>query len=483
MNKSETPFFHSIQSVFCDKSDALPVPIRLIMAADFEDMHQRASVSFSSQMDQSGFTGKERQICVLRNDQGAVAEILMGIVFPVGFYAFSHLFERLKSEFSPDFLKKTAFQIDSSMSPEDAAQACIGWALCSYKFDLYKKEKNKAALPVLVWPHNADRLRVTAMVEGLCLVKTLVNIPANDLGTDELADAAAQVARQGRANFQRIVDKDLLDQNFPMIYDVGKASPRRPQLIEINCGSDDHPLVTLVGKGVVFDTGGLDLKPPPFMLLMKKDMGGAAHVLGLAHIILTLKLPVKLRVLVAAAENSVSGESFRPGDVLKSRKGLSVEIGDTDAEGRLVVGDALTYACEGEKKPALIIDFCTLTGSARAALGYDIPAFFSNRDDLIDELKTIGMSAEDPVWPLPLYQPYLKEMSSAIADINNIGSGKAGAIHGGLFLQQFVDSSIPWIHMDCYAWEQSGKPGRPQGGADTGLRAVLQLIEKRFGQR
>jgi leucyl aminopeptidase len=237
--------------------------------------------------------------------------------------------------------------------------------------------------------------------------------------------------------------------------------------------------LTLVGKGVVFDTGGLDLKPPAFMGLMKKDMGGSAHVLGLAHIIMSLKLPVRLRVLVAVAENAVGGASFRPGDIIKSRKGLSVEIGDTDAEGRLVVGDALAYACEG-RKPDLLIDFCTLTGSARAALGYDIPAYFTNKDEHIDDLRNIGMQCEDPVWPLPLYQPYLKEMNSPIADINNIGSGKAGAIHGALFLQQFVDASVEWIHLDCYAWEQSGKAGRPQGGADTGLRSVLKLIEKRF---
>lgn len=336
--------------------------------------------------------------------------------------------------------------------------------------------------PVLVWPEGVDKKRVAAIVEGLCLVKTLINIPSNRLGTDELADAAAQVARQGRASFLRIVDKDLIDQNFPMIYEVGKASPRRPQLIDINWGDEDHPRLTLVGKGVVFDTGGLDLKPPAFMLLMKKDMGGAAHVLALAHVIMALQLPVRLRVLISAAENSVGGESFRPGDVLNSRKGLTVEVGDTDAEGRLVVADALTYACEGEK-PDLVVDYCTLTGSARAALGYDIPAFFSNKDSLLEDLKNLGAANEDPVWPLPLWQPYLKEMNSAIADINNIGTGKAGAVHGALFLQQFIDPSVDWIHMDCYAWEQSGKPGRPQGGADTGLRSMLALLEKRYGGR
>ncbi len=480
MNKQPDLHFHSIAPVFADAPAGTVIPIRLIKAADYDDVHGRASASFSRQMEQSGFLGKDRQLCILRNEQGSVIEILAGVPAALSLYSFAFIHEKLKADFASDFFKGVVFKIDGALSANDATTAAIGWGLASYRFEAYKKDKNKNFLPVLVWPDNADKKRVTAMVEGLCLIKTLINIPANDLGTDELADAAAQVARQNRGTFYRIVDKDLLEHNFPMIYEVGKASPRRPQLIEINWGKDEHPMLTLVGKGVVFDTGGLDIKPPPFMLLMKKDMGGAAHVLGLAHVIMSLNLPVRLRVLIAAAENSIGGEAFRPGDVISSRKGLSVEIGDTDAEGRLVVGDALTYASEGDKKPELIVDFCTLTGSARAALGFDIPAFFSNREELLDELKNFGMKNEDPVWPLPLWQPYLKEMNSAIADINNVGSGKAGAIHGGLFLQQFVDPAIDWIHMDCYAWEQSGKPGRPQGGADTGMRAVLKLIEKRF---
>lgn len=472
-------YFHSLDPVLRDSAAGPVVPIRLVTAASFEDYNQRASVSFSRQGEQAGFSGKDKQVCVLRDDQGAIAEILAGVTAPLSLYAFSTIFEKIRAEFSADFLKDTTFEIAGALSDAEATQAAIGWGIASYRFDMFKKDKT-ANLPALIWPAKADRKRVKAMVESLCLVKTLVNMPANILGTDELADAAAQIARQSRATFYRIVDKDLLEQNFPMIYDVGKASPRRPQLIEINWGEEEHPHVTLVGKGIVFDTGGLDLKPPPFMLLMKKDMGGAAHVLGIAHTIMSLNLPVRLRVLIAAAENAVGGESFRPGDVLKSRKGLSVEVSDTDAEGRLVVADALAYACEPARKPDLIVDFCTLTGSARAALGYDIPGVFSNRDALADELKAIGMKSEDPVWPLPLYQPYLKEMSSSVADLNNIGSGKAGAIHGGLFLQQFVDPSIDWIHMDCYAWEQSGKAGRPAGGADTGMRAVLQLIERKF---
>jgi leucyl aminopeptidase len=455
-----SPYFYSSESSFTDSADKA-IPLRLIRSVDFDDLQTRASASFSRQMEQTGFTGKEKQLCILRDEKGDIAEILAGVTFPIGFYAFAHIHEQLKAAFTADFLKSAKFKLDKTLGADDVQNAATGWALAGYRFDLYKKEKGKHIAAVLVWPEGADKKRVTAMVEGLCLIKTLINIPANHLGTDELSEAAAQVARQGRATFSRIVDKDLLEQNFPMI-------------------SDDHPMVTLVGKGIVFDTGGLDLKPPPFMLLMKKDMGGAAHVLGLAHVIMALNLPVRLRVLIAIAENSVGGAAFRPGDVLSSRKGITVEVSDTDAEGRLVVGDALTYASEGDKKPELIVDFCTLTGSARAALGYDIPAFFSNRDELLDDLKKLGQAHEDPIWPLPLWQPYLKEMNSSIADLNNIGSGKAGAVHGALFLHQFVDNTIDWVHMDCYAWEQSGKAGRPQGGADTGMRAVLKLIEKRF---
>lgn len=481
MNTAASPLYiHSLESVLVEKSEKTVIPVTLITAAAYEEYHARASASFSRQMEEAGFVGKDRQVCILRNPEGAVVEIIVGCTFPLSLYTFASISDSLRAQFSSTFLKENTFKLETHLTEKDATNAVIGWGLASYRFYVFRKDQKPIVFPVLIWPDKADRKRATLMVESLCLIKTLINMPANHLGTEELADAAAQVARLGRGTFMRIVDQELIEQNFPMIYEVGKGSPRRPQLVEITWGEDDHPALTLVGKGVVFDTGGLDLKPPPFMLLMKKDMGGSAHVLALAHFIMGMQLPVKLRVLISIAENSVSGESFRPGDVIQSRKGLSVEVSDTDAEGRLVVADALTYACEAEKKPQLLIDFCTLTGSARAALGFDIPAYFTNSEDILEELRKLGTDHEDPVWPLPLHQGYLKEMSSTIADINNIGSGKAGAIHGGLFLEQFIDPSVPWVHIDCYAWEQSGKAGRPQGGADTGMRAVLSLIEKRF---
>jgi leucyl aminopeptidase len=473
------PLFFSIEAFFA-KETALPlIPLRLINAAEFEEYNARASASFSRQIEQAGFNARERQICVIRDDQGAVVEVLIAITGPISLYFFSFVHEKLRTEFSDAFLRSVVFGIEYDATPDEANKLCAGWALAGYRFDALKKEKTKGTPPVLVWPKEADEKHVRALVESLCLIKTLINLPANRLGTNELADASSQIARQGRASFSRIAGKDLLEHNFPMIYEVGKGSVRPPQIVEINWGSEDHPRLTLVGKGVVFDTGGLDIKPPAFMQLMKKDMGGAAHALALGHYIMAMGYNLRLRILIAIAENSIGGESFRPGDVIGSRKGLSVEIGDTDAEGRLVVGDALAYACEGAR-PDLMIDFCTLTGSARAALGYDIPAFFANRESLLEPVRSCGMESEDPVWPLPLWQPYLKEMQSSVADINNVGSGKAGAIHGALFLHQFVDPNVDWIHFDCYAWEQSGKPGRPQGGADTGLRAALSYIKKRY---
>jgi len=453
--------------------------VHLLDKNGFESFVNTASPLIRRQIEQGGFSAKDRQICILRNESGAVDSVLCGVIFPLSIYSTAVVAERLRADFSADFLKAVEFKIATPLSPDEATQAAISWALTGYKFDAYKKDRTRA-LPQLIAPEGTNFQRVEAMTEGLCLVRTLINTPANHMGTDDLANAAQQIATLHQASFKKSVDKELLEQNFPMIYAVGKASPRRPQLVEINWGNDSHPRVTLVGKGVVFDTGGLDLKPAAFMAMMKKDMGGAAHVLGLAAIIMTLQLPIRLRVLLAIAENSVGGESFRPGDVLNSRKGLSVEIGDTDAEGRLVVSDALTYACEGPHKPDLLVDFCTLTGAARVALGYDIPALFSNNDHVAEAIKSAGLSCDDPVWPLPLWQPYLKEMNSQIADLNNIGTGKAGAIHGALFMQQFIDPSVDWVHLDCYAWEQTGKPGRPVGGADTGLRAVLAYIEQRF---
>jgi len=302
------------------------------------------------------------------------------------------------------------------------------------------------------------------------------------MGPDELEEQTNKLCEHHDIVLKTIKDKELIKQNFPMIFDVGKASTRRPRLLDFSWGVKKHPAVTLVGKGVCFDTGGLDIKPSQFMLTMKKDMGGSAHVLGLAHMIMSLNLPIRLRVLIPAVENSIDGNAYRPSDILQSRKGITVEVGNTDAEGRLVLADALALACE--EPPELLIDFATLTGAARVAVGFELPALFSNNDDTAYAIQKQSSTNEvgDPVWNLPLWQPYRKELDSKVADISSTG-GKAGASTAALFLQEFIDNDIEWIHMDVFAWEQKGKPGRPHGGADTGMRAIFAFLEDRYGKK
>jgi leucyl aminopeptidase len=424
----------------------------------------------------NGFGGKSGESAVLCDKNGVPQQIVLGVGAPVLAYDFAHAVTAAR-KLSGDFVNKSSFSIAPGLSKDELERACIAWALACYKFDTYKK--NGAADPQLVWPKGVDRKRVQAFTEGISLIRSLINTPANDMGPDELGEAARTLAKSYKASIKVTADKKLLTDNFPMIYAVGKASTRRPRLIDMSWGNPKHPKLTIVGKGVCFDTGGLDIKPSASMLLMKKDMGGAAHALGLALAVMKLGIKVRLRVLIPAVENSISGNAFRPSDILQSRKGKTVEVGNTDAEGRLVLGDALTLACE--EKPDLLIDFATLTGAARVALGTELPAVFSNREQLAEDIKKAGMAAEDPVWPLPLWKGYLKDMQSPVADINSTGSGQGGAIIAALFLHAFIDDKIDWAHFDIFAWENAGKPGRPRGGADTGMRAALKLIEKKFG--
>jgi leucyl aminopeptidase len=319
-----------------------------------------------------------------------------------------------------------------------------------------------------------------ALAEAVALVRDLVDTPAADMGPAELADAAEAVAKAHGAEF-RVTRGDALDQGYPMIAAVGRAAvrDRAPRLIEIEWGDPAHPRIAIVGKGVCFDSGGLDLKPSSAMLLMKKDMGGAAHALALAGLVMGARLPVRLHLLIPAVENAVAGDAFRPGDILRSRKGISVEIGNTDAEGRLVLGDALTRA--GEDKPDLILDFATLTGAARVALGPDLPAMFANDDALAAELLAAAVAVSDPVWRMPLWADYAEMIKSTTADINNAGEGgMAGAVTAALFLQRFVPDATPWAHFDTFAWRPSARPGRPKGGDALGLRAAFAMLRARF---
>ena len=358
-----------------------------------------------------------------------------------------------------------------------AAQA---WALGAYQFKRYKKSNGDGtrSLAKLIWPPGVDRAAVTRAVDAAILARDLINTPAADMMPTHLADAVKAVGAQFGASVSEIIGDDLLTQNYPMIHAVGRASAVAPRLIDLRWGHDNHPKITLVGKGVCFDTGGLDLKPSSGMALMKKDMGGAATVLGLAQAVMSAKLPVRLRVLIPAVENAVSGYAFRPSDILTTRKGITVEIGNTDAEGRLVLGDALTEAAS--ENPALLIDCATLTGAARTALGPDLPAMFTDDETLATDLLAASRATFDPMWRLPLWTPYRKMIDSKVANINNAGeSGFAGAITAALFLKEFAPETVPWAHIDLYAWNKSARPGRPEGGEAYCQRALFDLIAKR----
>ena len=461
---------------FTQNTKKKALSIHLLNTKSFKAWLKKQNKEVQSQVKQSSFTAQPKQVVYILDSKGAPEVILAGLTIPSHYLDTASIVQYIQNNFSKEFITKYVFKITTDLDKEDLTKACIGWGLAGYKFETYKK--NDTAIPILIWPDKINKKEAIATINSISLLRNLINTPANDLGTNELATAAKQVATTHNAKVTIIKGEKLLEKNFPMIYNVGKASPRPPQLIDIKWGKKSDPKVTIVGKGIIYDTGGLNLKPGMYMRDMKKDMGGAAHALGVAWMIMALRLPVQLRVLLPIAENAIAGNSYRPGDVLQSRKGTTVEICDTDAEGRLVVADALTYACE--EKPDLLIDFCTLTGAARVALGYDIPAFFSNNDIFIDALRHSSIELDDPVWPLPLWQGYLKDMNSSVADICNEGKGRGGAIEAALFLESFIDSSIDWIHLDCFAWELNAKPGRPHGGADTGMRAIFNFIQERY---
>ena len=427
--------------------------------------------------EQSGFAGNPGQVLALYDTKGSLDQVLTGVNAPLQTFDLAPVANYLAGSLSESILKATTFKIEG-VKGLDATNACIGWGLAGYRFENYKAKKT-TALPRLVWPASADKTSALAHIEASLLIRTLINIPANDMGPDELEKAVRGVAKAEGLSVKVIKDKELVEQNFPMIYAVGKGSPRRPRLIDLKWGDPKHPKITLIGKGVCFDTGGLDLKPGAAMYTMKKDLGGGAHALALALLIIRHNLPVRLRVLIPAVENSVSGDSFRPSDVIDSRKGLTVEVGDTDAEGRLILGDALALA--SEEKPEFMVNFATLTGGV--AIGPEVPAIFSNNEKMAFEIKDVSESVNDNVWPLPLIQSYRKHMVSDIADICSVGNARGGTVHAALFLESFVDPKIDWVHIDLFAWETGGRAGRSKGGTEMGLRAMYAYIEKRFGKR
>jgi leucyl aminopeptidase len=333
--------------------------------------------------------------------------------------------------------------------------------------------------PVLVWPAGAEQADVRRQLEAVFLAKDLINTPAHDMNPAALADEAKRLGRAHGARVTVTVGEKLLEKNYPTVHAVGRAAAVEPRLVDLRWGKPSDPKITLVGKGVCFDSGGLDIKPAGGMLLMKKDMGGAAIVLGLALAIMSAGLRVRLRVLVPAVENAISGNAFRPLDVIETRKGLTVEVGHTDAEGRLILCDALAEA--SREKPSLLLDFATLTGSARVALGTELPALFATSDALAADLLDAGHEAHDPFWRLPLHQPYRKQLESRVADLSNVGGSYGGAITAALFLQSFVDAGLDWGHVDVMAWNLDNKPGRQIGGEPMGLRATYAALAARYG--
>jgi leucyl aminopeptidase len=426
-----------------------------------------------------GFAGGEGTPLVIWNDQGAIEGALMGL-------------GKKASEVDPFVLAKcheTLPQGDYELvhCSLKLDLAFLGFVLGRYRFERYKAMPLKTIRLKLM--DGVDEREITRIANGMALGRDLINTPANDCSPQALEEAARQLAKNNDAHIHVIVGDDLLTQNFPMIHAVGRACAdipaRSPRLIEMTWHPKGHNVddlleITLVGKGVCFDTGGLNIKPDNSMLLMKKDMGGAASVLAAASMIMDAQLPLRLRVLIPAVENAISGDAFRPGDVLKSRKGITVEIGNTDAEGRLVLADALTYADEAD--PDLIIDMATLTGAARVALGPDLPPLMCEDDALAATLQRIGTQHHDPVWRLPLWNPYESLLASKVADTNNVSSGSyAGSILAALFLRKFISPKRAWAHFDIFGWTPSSKPARPEGGEAQAARLIYAYLKERVG--
>ena len=361
----------------------------------------------------------------------------------------------------------------------DAGDAMLGWILGQYRFQEYLSEPKLVGPRVLLVREPARIPAAEMQAAATALVRDLVNRPASDLGPNALETEAKRIAKSYKAEVT-VTTGEALETGYPLIHAVGKAAARThaPRLIEMEWGDPRHPRIAIVGKGITFDSGGLDIKTASGMRLMKKDMGGAAHALALAELIMAAHLPVRLHMLVAAAENSIAGDAMRPGDIIKSRKGLTVEIDNTDAEGRLVLADALTKAIQDNAE--LIIDFATLTGAARVALGPDLPAMFSNDEQIANAMLAASKAASDPLWRMPLWAPYMEMLDSDIADISNSGGAFAGAVTAALFLQKFVPEDVPWAHLDTFAWRPTGKPGRPKGGEALGLRAVFRYLTETY---
>ena len=454
---------------FLPDSNAPAIPIHALRSSEWRHWIERHSETLRTLAAAHDFMAQNGRILLVPATDGAIERVLFGVGDKANAMSMGALAQHLPAG---------DYRIAFAPREFNATATAIAWGLGAYAFDRYKKRKRPA--PRLAPPEGADMAEAARIIEASWLARDLVNTPTSDMGPNALQAAAERVAHANGAQIEVIVGDALLKQNYPLIHAVGRAAAQAPRLVHLSWGDPAAPRLALVGKGVTFDTGGLDIKPSAGMRLMKKDMGGAAHALALAQIVMQAKLNLRLDVFLAIVENAVSGDAFRPGDVIASRKGLTVEIDNTDAEGRLILADALTRACEG--KPALLLDFATLTGAARVALGPDIPPFYANDEALAAELAAASLATDDPIWRLPLWDAYDSEMDSPIADLKNTGDGTfAGSIYAALFLRRFV-SAPAWAHFDIFAWAPKEKPSRPQGGEAQALRACWRVLKARFGE-
>ncbi len=446
------------------------IPLHAVAALDLKAFLSKRSKREAAYLTSAGFSARDGELKLLPNAAGGVGAAVLGLGQGGDSLALAHFSEQLPTG---------VYHFAEVPAATGGANGALAWLLGTYHFTRYRKAKASGAK--LVLPKGVDGDEVARIARGVFLARDLINTPPNDMGPEELANAARDLAKKHGAKFSQIVGDALLKENYPLIHAVGKGSARAPRLAGFSWGRPGAPKVTLVGKGVVFDTGGYDLKPAAGMAAMKKDMGGAATVLAIADMVMGAKLDVRLRVLIPAVENSVSGTAYRPSDVFASRKGLTVEIGNTDAEGRLVLADAL---CEADSEsPELLIDIATLTGAARTATGFELPPFFTDDEALASELMRHAAMQNDPMWRLPLWRGYESTLNSTVADLtNNPNYGYAGAITAALFLNRFVTHAKSWVHLDIAAWVDRPKPGRRSGAEAISARAIYSLLKARYAR-